>query len=198
MRSTSLLMMLSLLSMPAVSGATDEVPGGLGGGLMLGGNFCIPNGDANCDNIDPSVGFSFFGQYRFIDFLAVEAKFFYGLYDTPDVDTDRLGVLGGLRAYLPISAVDIYAEADIGWGQLKLEQGGNKISMDGFTMAFGLGADYRVTRWFTLGLVARYHLPIYNRLCLYANGESDCDDIPDEADIAHGLMFGVNVGFYLP
>lgn len=177
----------------------DDVPNGLGGSLFLGGNFCIPNGKASCDNIDPGFGMSLTALYRIIDYIAIDFTFFYGMYDTiENVDTNRLGVLGGLRLYLPVSNVDLFAEIGIGWAQLKVEGGGDKATLSGFAMGFGLGADYRITKWFALGLLLRYHLPFYNKVCLYMDGRSECDTIPDDGDIAHGLMAGLNVSFYLP
>lgn len=172
---------------------------GIGAELMLGPNVCIGNGEAKCENIDYSFGTSLSAIFRVIDYMAVEAMFFYGTFDISSFDASgdssvsNMGVLVGVRGMIPIWKIDIMLDADIGWQRLDIESGASYSMTDGLGLAFGGGAQFRILDFLAAGIMFRYHLPIPMKLCEdYGEGEN-CNDVPDSFDQSHDFMFGVTV-----
>jgi hypothetical protein len=177
----------------------EQVPQRLGGNILLGANICIENGKDKCRNVDPAFGMSISALYRPIEYFAVDFTFYLGNYSIKEGDASAymLGVLGGLRAYLPLKPVDIFAGIGIGWGQDVLAFSDHDVWTQGFTMAFTGGAEYIINDIFSVGVLVRYYLPMFDELCGDSGGDTHCNDLPDTVDNSHELMVGASLSFYL-
>ncbi len=127
---------------PTTQPKEQRAPHGLGVSVLLGMNMCINNGDATCGGLDPHFGFSGGLLYRFLDSLALDGNFHYGMYNAQGGDLSSLGVLFGPRAFFNVANIDLFLGLGIGWGQYKAEAEGETIKINGFEMGLSFGAEY--------------------------------------------------------
>jgi hypothetical protein len=137
--------------------------------------------------------------------VAAELDFSFGLLDLDwgiDGEDNRnmisLALLAGVRGYLPIGPVDIFAGLGFGWGMYQIndvDDVHSSVMYHGFALALSIGAEYLVTRSLGLGLVLRFHFPFYSQGCnLPENGDRDCTDL--DGDIWFRLLIGARLTYY--
>ncbi len=184
---------------PDVSGQEKKSLRSIGIEFMLGPNFCIKNDKANCENINYSAGLSFTGLFRVIDYLAIEAMFFYGTFDLSSIDpsgdssASNMGILVGVRGMIPVWKIDIMLDGDIGWLRLDIESGFAYSMTDGLGLAFGAGAQYRILDYLAAGVMFRFHIPIPTTICAGTGDAETCEDTTDDYKQSRDFMFGITV-----
>jgi hypothetical protein len=189
----ALMLIPILFAAPAVL-AQQPAPHGLGASALLGMNMCLSHGDAECDNIDPSFGFSGGALYRFLDFLAVDANFYYGLYGVDGGDASSLGFVVGPRGFLNLGNIDLSLGFGLGWGQTSGSRGGGEYKVSGLQVGLSVGAEYLLMQNFGIGLLGRFFLPAFNTACATIGGVETCGDVND--DLSYEMMFGLNATYY--
>lgn len=171
------------------AGAQEEDRSGVSISALLGGCFCVENGDANCNQIDPSFGFSASLGYRIMKHLGVGLDFAYGMYDTPGFDVSVMGLTAGPVLYVPLDRLDLFAGLGLGWMRLNIEVENVEGNADGFGLALQAGLEYRIVKSLGLGVMFKFHFNFADELC----GEGECADIND---VAHNAMVGARISVY--
>ena len=149
-------------------------------GIMIGVDLGVNGATGQWfDQADPSADLKLFGMYRIVPYFAVGAKFAFLFHsvDATGVDTAlTLIIAPELRGILPISVFSPVVDLDI-WTSLSfgysrematgtVPSKGTKISSwsDGFSLGWGIGAEYYIIKQIGLGLNFELNKPWYTRV----------------------------------
>jgi len=153
-------------------------------------------------------------MYRIVPYFAVGAKFAFLFHsvDATGVDTAlTLIIAPELRGILPISVFSPVVDLDI-WTSLSfgysrematgtVPSKGTKISSwsDGFSLGWGIGAEYYIIKQIGLGLNFELNKPWYTDICLEAGG-TNCQDLNQASKDEIGIQwsFGIGAIFFIP
>ena len=139
------------------------------GAYVTGGVGLIGSGSTP-DNVDLSdgTGLSLGVGYRFTPQLAVEGGLLLGQYDVASASTSNdntndssaneaslLGASLSLKYFIPIDAPRVEGYGQIGLGTLRIENLG-ETELDGTTIDFGGGIDYRISKELAVGAKVGY------------------------------------------
>lgn len=162
---------------------------GAGISAMMGGSFCVENGDADCTHVDPSFGFSVSAGYRLMDYVGAGLDFIYSMYDVPSADASNMGLMIGPVVYFPLDQLDLFCGLGLGWMRATVEAGGTTANADGFGLGIHAGIEYRVIKNLGLGVMFRFHFNFADELC----AEGDCIDVDE---VAHNAIVGGRISVY--
>lgn len=152
-------------------------------------------------DVDPLVGLSVAGYYRFIDWVSVGLVVHYAFLhaDFEDVDHSAagfLGILAEVRGHLPVSRIDPWVGFGIGYAMTFSSAKGDvdipflgdveyngRLMLHGVGIGLSAGMNIFITERFALGPYFRLIFGAYPTGCYQAevgDDETDeCDDVED-------------------
>jgi hypothetical protein len=156
---------------------------------------------------DTSTGGGLFGSvaWRFIPWLAVGIHGGITAMDNGYCDStacyegDPLYfAVAALEAkgMLPLGPFDIWGSLGIGYGSIAQPLNDfESITTSGATLSFGVGADWFLSRTFSLGLLMRLYRVFPREFC---DAYGTCSDVDDEVDPGVAWYAGLGVTWHMP
>jgi hypothetical protein len=186
--------------LPRAYGATTgtSIEAAFGGNGITDDDYVESYPWINAD-LDPLVGLSVAGYYRFIDWVSVGLVVHYAFLGTDFDNVDHsasgfLGILAEVRGHLPVSRIDPWVGFGIGYAMTFSSAEGDvdipfigSVDYDGRLMLHGVGIGLSagmnifVTERLALGPYFRLIFGAYPTACYQADVENDhtdeCDDV---------------------
>jgi hypothetical protein len=184
-----------LVAWAAEARAGVRPAGGFGAELLVGTDFCVPHGGADCDEASSSFAFAPTLTYRMRKHYALFLTFHFDRFEVPrDRQMFQVGAFVGGRIYVPLGyLVEPFIEAGLGWG--RTQESGHRwtSSSDGLQVAGGAGVQLRLTDVLSVGVAFTYHMPQVEHSCGYLG----CWESPASFARFHTLILGVTVTGWL-
>lgn len=230
----TLLLTLGVLAALGSSLANAELPAPYGEttGFVVEGAFSV-NGVTDDDfvddwlwdfDVDPIVGLTLHGSYRFIDYVSAGVTFHYGFLKADGRGTSNeyagfLAILAELRGHLPMGRFDPWVGLGIGYAMVHgraeeidfTDESWARLSWHGAGIGIGSGLNIAITERFSLGAFFRLIFGVWTTVCgegegFYWDEDRDCDDIEDAylvddrddlPDMPHLWSVGINATYII-
>ncbi len=182
-------------------------------GLMLRAGIGLDGcTDDWCDEIDPMVGLRFVALYRVMKHLAVGLHLAF-LFGDPDNNlADRawnLFIGGEGRGIFPYKQFEFWGAASLGYSRFMAYQevcfggvcGDGNMWMNAFTLGFGFGGDYYLTKNIAVGLSFYLYKPWPDESCSdTSSSDTTCYELSkdDQDDIGIIWSFNAMFTYFLP
>lgn len=158
----------------------------------------VSNGGSTSATVDGAWALGLGVDLRYSRTQSVTLGYFRNGYAMPASSSMLFhGVEASWRYHVPIGDVDPFVDLGAGWVYLTSAAGASgfevKSKASGINLALGLGANYHLLEFLSVGLVARYNLPAFTNLCVEMNGSETCaKPSSNMKDLAYGLTVAVD------
>lgn len=189
----------------------------------VGLNTCVSNGQYDCGDVGPNVGFLIAPGARFLDYFGLYLDITFG-WLSPDANAmssagpvgdasvstiQVMPVFRGFYSYnvFGLAEIEFYGGLGAGWSRMKasyeIKAAGMSFDSEGswrtfFAPKFNAGGIYRVTEQIGVGLNIDFVVNIdgTGRHCSEENGDGSCHDVPDDFEQSEFMQILI-LGSYL-
>lgn len=146
--------------------------------LLVGPNFCLNSGNAQCADARYGLGADVGFHFRFLSFISLGLGFDFGFIFSDEYSIDeyrnyQFGITMGPTFHIPFRRFDLSFSIGLGWGRQDIEISDPLLSdtevveSENNSVLLGLGTsfDYRYQERYLFGFYAKYMLPLSGETC---------------------------------